>query len=286
MYLDSWIRYLETERRFSPLTVRVYADDVTALESYLQGGEAAFATFSELRSYIMVMVERGDNPRSINRHIAALKSYFKYLMRTQKIDKNPTLKLRSLPIESRLPEFISQKKNAELMIALDDDDNQRDALIVMLLYTTGMRRAELVSLTTDDIDIAQRKIRVTGKGSKQREIPLLSEICDRLEQYLQNNIWKGEKKHLFLTKKSEPIGVNEVYRVVRRVLSSAGVQGKQSPHTLRHTFATHLMAEGAPLRSIQELLGHNSLGTTQIYTHNTIEKLKESYNRAHPRAKE
>lgn len=290
MYKREWKNYLESELRYSPLTVRAYTDDLAAFKFYLKETDPSQATFSDLRSYIMSLVERGDNPRSTNRHRSSLKSYFKYLTRSGIITINPTLKLRALPIQHKLPEFISRPKGEKLFSELtttheeNDPEDERNDMIVLLLYTTGIRRAELASLTTDSIDLEQKKIRVIGKGSKEREIPLLNEVCKLLERYLQN-ICKNEKKHLFLTKQNKPITHNQIYEVVKKVLTRAGIQGKQTPHTLRHTFATHLMAGGASIKSIQELLGHSSLSSTEIYTHNTIETLKESYNRAHPRAK-
>lgn len=295
MYTDRWRAYLSAERRFSPLTVRAYVDDLVAFEQYLTqseyDGDVSQATFADIRSYVMRMVERGDNPRSVNRRMAALKSYYQYLLRNGLITSNPTIKLHTLPIESRLPEFIPRKQCRELVAKAQDEDeeddpiHQRNLLIVMLLYTTGIRRAELSTLRVENVDIDQQKIRVMGKGAKEREIPLREEVCELLERYLQKNIWITEKKYLFLTKKSEPITVNGIYTAVRSVLKEFGTQGRQSPHVLRHTFATQLMSEGAPLRSIQELLGHKSLNSTQVYTHNTIESLKQSYNKAHPRAK-
>lgn len=295
MYTDRWRAYLSAERRFSPLTVRAYVDDLVAFEQYLiqseYDGDVSQATFADIRSYVMRMVERGDNPRSVNRRMAALKSYYQYLLRSCLITSNPTIKLHTLPIESRLPEFIPRKQCRELVARAQDMDeeddpiHQRNLLIVMLLYTTGIRRAELSTLRVENVDLEQQKIRVMGKGAKEREIPLREEVCELLERYLQKYIWITEKKYLFLTKKSEPITVSGIYTAVRSVLKEVGTQGRQSPHVLRHTFATQLMSEGAPLKSIQELLGHKSLNSTQIYTHNTIESLKQSYNKAHPRAK-
>lgn len=289
VYHQQWINYLAAERRYSPLTVRAYDEDLQAFEKYIDNDTPQQATFADLRGYIMLSVERGDNPKSINRHLSALKSFFTYLVRSGVITKNPTLKLTTLPQQTRLPEFITDKNCEKLIKSLmewtDDPIERRNAMIVLLLYSTGIRRAELVSLTIENIDLGQQKIRLIGKGQKEREIPLLEQVCKILEQYLLNNIWKTEKKHLFLTKNSEPITVNDVYLIVVKVLKLAGIQGRQSPHTLRHTFATALMKHGAPIKSVQELLGHSSLSSTQVYTHNTIDFLKESYLKAHPRAR-
>lgn len=291
--INGWKYYLEAERRYSPLTVDAYIDDLAVFIKYTECEEfnPAAVSFTDVRSYVMSLVERGDSPRSTNRHIAALKSFFKYLQRNNVIIVNPTSKIKSLKLPSTLPEFISERQSQQLFehllesAAKHEGTESRNALIVLLLYTTGMRRAELASLTCDRIDIPQRKIRVMGKGSKEREIPLLDNICELLEHYLQENSCKTEEKYLFLTEQSRPINTNDIYIIVSSTLRAAGILGRVNPHTLRHSFATHMMSHGAELTSIQKLLGHSSIASTQIYTHNTIETLKASYQNAHPRAK-
>lgn len=290
--IECWAQYLTAERRFSPLTVRAYTDDLKAFADYLEGVDPVQAEFSDLRSYVMIQVERGDNPRSINRHVSALRSFFRFLVRSGAIERDPTTRLRTLPEQHNLPEFISQKQIEPIVRHLtewsDDPIEQRNSLIVLLLFTTGMRRAELAGLKSSNVDLAQQKIRIIGKGSKEREIPLMPIVCKILERFLQtkdaNKICENHENFVFLSQKGEAISTDEVYRVVSKILKEAGVQGKHSPHILRHTFATLLMNNQAPLRSIQELMGHKSLSSTQIYTHNTIERLKESYSKAHPRA--
>lgn len=289
-YINQYLNYLQAERRSSPLTLRAYGDDLRFFTTYLDRElDPREVTLSELRSYVMTLVERGDSPRSTNRHIAALRSFFRYWVRQGVIENNPALKLRSLPIASSLPDFIDEPTMERLLKQLlepqADFEHEQQSLIVLLLATTGIRRAELASLTIDRIDTLQQVITVKGKGSKERMIPLMDCVAIKMEQYLRTNIWEFEKKELFLTTKQQPITVEYIYRVVHQVLREAGVQGKCSPHTLRHSFATHLLANNAKIFSVQQLLGHSSIASTQIYTHNTIERLKDSYNKAHPRAR-
>lgn len=291
--LTDFENYLLGQRRYSSNTARAYISDLEAFIAYIeQAGEESFApqniTFSDLRSYVMVMVERGDSTRSVNRHIASLKSFFRLMLRQGEIEHNPTLRLHTLKTAATLPDFIPADKMSEITRALlepsDDYQTERDSLVVLLLYSTGIRREELSTITEDDIDLSASTIKIHGKGNKERIVPLLDAVREKLEHFLRINICKTEKKHLFLTNKSEPMTGECVYTIVRRKLSEMGLTGKLNPHRLRHTFATHLLAHGAAIKSIQELLGHASLASTQIYTHNTIEALKQSYIKAHPRA--
>ena len=297
-YVNQFKGYLGSERRFSPLTVRAYIDDVEAFLEYLETDDDCFdpstVDVSDLRSWVMFMVERGDSPRSVNRRMSSLKSFFRFMMRTGAVLENPARKLRSLPAASDLPQFVPRDGMHELIARLmepsEDYPSERDALVVLMLYGTGMRRAELASLTVERTDISDGVIRVTGKGDRERIVPLAPKLRKRLEWYLyvknEKIVCAADKNFLFLSNRGGRLSEGAVYRIVIRILGDAGVQGKRSPHVLRHTFATHLLGEGADIRAIQELLGHSSLGSTQIYTHNTIEKIKESYRKAHPRAKE
>ena len=297
-YVDQFKGYLGSERRFSPLTVRAYTDDVLAFMEYAGTDPGEFdpreVIASDLRSWVMLMVERGDSARSVNRRISSLKSFFRYMMRIGAADDNPAAKLRSLSTGSNLPHFVSHDSMHSLIERLldpsEDYPGERDALVILMLYGTGMRRAELSSLTAESLDMADGTIRVRGKGDRERMIPLVPKLRERLEWYLhvkkREIVCTADKNYLFLSNRGDRLTEGAVYRIVTRILGDAGVQGKRSPHVLRHTFATHLMGAGAGIRTIQELLGHSSLSSTQIYTHNTIEKIKESYRKAHPRARE
>jgi len=297
-YIDQFKNYLGSERRFSPLTVRAYCNDIKDFARYAEMPEDEFdprkVESADLRSWVMLMVERGDSPRSVNRRVSSLKAFFRYLIRQQILTDNPASKIHSLPTAARLPQFVPHDNMHRLVERLlegsDDYPAERDSLVVLLLYATGMRRAELSSLTLERLDLDSRTVRVRGKGDRERVIPLVPKICDRLEWYLtvknRDIICRADKNYLFLSNRGDKLGESSIYCIVTRILGGAGVQGKRSPHILRHTFATHLLGEGAQIRAIQELLGHSSLSSTQIYTHNTIEKIKESYRNAHPRAKE
>lgn len=293
---EQFLSYMESERRASPRTIATYRQDIDRFLRYIEQSEAEFdpvqVTTNDLRSWVMIQMERKVAVGSINRNLSTLRSLFRYLMRQEIVTSNPALRIRPLKTGIRLPHFVEQSRMKELTDILsepsEDYTTERNAVIILLLYACGLRRSEITILTTDSLNIAEKTLRVTGKGAKQRMIPIPDPMAKRLEHYLmvrnsEKICYSGEKS-LFLSNKFKPIQVHTIYNLVREHLRMAGVQGKQSPHVLRHTFATHLMQQGASIRSVQQLLGHESLAATQIYTHNTIEKLKESYDKAHPRA--
>lgn len=290
-YIEQFAIWLGSVRRLSPHTLEAYVGDLRALDEYTDHSPVEQITRPVLRSYTMMMVERGDKPSSINRRITAIRTFFRYLKKMEIVKANPTLGLHPLPTAKPLPKFIDQSKvrqMVEYMFRQDQTPEQlRDSLVVVLLYTTGIRRAELSTLTLDHIDLTQKTIEVTGKGQKTRKIPLLDSVIELLERYLllknEKNICNSQNNYLLLTNKEKQLDVNSIYSIVRRELTICGVQGQKSPHILRHTFASHLMQQGASVRTIQELLGHSSLDSTQIYAHNTIQQLKEVYALAHPR---
>ena len=246
----------------------------------------------DIRGWVMRNVEAGIATGSVNRKISTLRSFFRYLVREGVVTHNPVRDIRALRGGRHLPVFVEQSRMAQLVRILEEPSDQfpieRDLMVVLLLYACGLRRSELSSLTLSSLDLAERTLRVMGKGSKERAVPILPDVAARLEHYLQirkqENICEEDKNFLFLTNKGKRLSPMGVYTIVRKYLSTAGVQGKRSPHVLRHTFATHLMQHGASVRVVQQLLGHASLAATQIYTHNTIESLRETYNNAHPRA--
>lgn len=288
-YIEKFRGYLQAELMRSPLTVRAYIDDITAFENYLSGALALqSATYNDVRAYVMVMVERGDSPRSVNRRLSSLRTFFDFLILNDVVQSNPCKKIKALKTERRLPHFVEHSTMERVLDGNELDDEQFCVqMLLKMLYYTGMRRAELVSLDVESIDFAQKTVRFIGKGSKSRIVPLAEPFLADIERYLkirEQKICNCEQKALFLDSKGERIDVNELYRTVKRALTIAGVDGKRSPHILRHTFATRLTEVGVGVRTVQELLGHSSIATTQIYAHNTIETLKESYNKAHPRA--
>jgi integrase/recombinase XerC len=285
------------EKGYSELTIRAYGDDIRRFAAYYGVEEGAFDPRQvhsvDIRSWIMSMSEAGMSPLSINRRISSLRSFYRYLMRQGVVEALPFGKIHFQKKPKRLPIFVEESRMRRVLEAItqptDDFKTERDALIVLLFYATGIRIAELIGLRDEDYSPEGGELRVTGKGDKQRVVPVLGGVRRKIDRYLslRNSeiSCENREKYLFLTDKGKRIGRTAVYEVVTETLGFFGVQGKRSPHVLRHTFATHLLNHGAPIKSIQELLGHADLRTTEIYTHNTIERVKEVYRQAHPRSR-
>lgn len=302
--IEPFIQYIRTERRYSEYTVRSYAHDIRLFIGHMEariGDGAEFdprlVTADDIRTWI---VEDLSSPgklkkSSINKMICSVRAWYRYLRKTGAIERDPFLKTGFLKTASKLPVYIAESKMGNIVHALRDEAEeggfieQRNALIVLLFYSTGIRLAELIGINRNDLSGDMNELRVRGKGDKERIVPLLPAAARRVNDYLtaisRENICDSSQKALFLTKKGKRISRTEVYNVVRQELAKAGIQGKRSPHVLRHTFATHLLDSGADMREIQELLGHSSLNATQIYTHNSIGRLKEVYRSAHPRTR-
>ena len=261
---EAYLAYIERVRRYSPNTVKSYRRDIGMLLDFLGTEEGTFdpslLTADDIREWIVALSESGLKPSSINRMLSACSSFFKYLLREGIVAGNPFAKVSSLKTPALLPSFIPEGRMAALV---------------------GELSAEMEEATEF------RELHVTGKGDRERMVPVVPELRRRLLEYMaaikRDDICKSGEKALFLTEQGRRISRTEVYRIVRGKLTALGVQGKRSPHVLRHTFATHLMNGGADLREIQELLGHGSLNATQVYTHNSIAQLKEVYAGAHPR---
>lgn len=298
--IDSFIRYIERERRLSPHTVKNYRRDLEQLVGFLGVDkgvfDAAAVSPDDLREWVISLSERKLKAASINRMISAGNSFYRYLMKQGVVAKNPFMKLTPMKTPSNLPAYIPESRMNAIVGELSEGSegendfiSSRDALVVLFLYSTGIRLAELTAINCRDLSADYSSLRVTGKGDKQRVLPVVGLLRRKIIEYL--DIIKHEKicisgeKALFLNCKGGRISRTEVYRIVKGQLSLMGVQGKKSPHVLRHTFATHLLNNGADMREIQELLGHSSLKATQVYTHNSIAKLKEVYDTAHPRSK-
>ena len=299
--VEGFISYIEAERRYSPLTVRNYRRDIADFLEFI-GVEAerfdpnAIAR-ADVEEWIIYLFEKRKlKAQSVNRSVATLRSFWKWMLGHGHANRDIVSVISQAKTPSRLPVFVSESRMEDVVALLRDDiatdefERLRDAVIVLLFYTAGLRLAELSNLKIGDISADYRTIRILGKGEKERIVPLIGRMGEILKKYFSQfssqNICIGQKKALILSKKGEPISVRTIQRIVDRKLKGAGIQGKTSPHTLRHTFATHLLNEGADLREIQELLGHSSLKATQVYTHTNIEKLKEVYSTAHPREKE
>ena len=285
--------YLSLEKNYSAHTVTAYVKDLNDFALYASEGyevtDIREVPYSIIRSWIVSMVDKGMTNRSVNRKIASLKSYYKYLLKSKQIEVNPLAKHKSLKTSKKIQVPFSEKEIEDVLDLLADADGfegKRDKLIVELFYSTGMRRAELVNLKCDDVSFEQRTLKVLGKRNKERIIPLLPSVVESINAYLEErNILENVKDpgYLLLSKKGVKIYETLVYRIINSYFSLASEKVKKSPHILRHSFATHLLNEGADLNAVKELLGHSSLASTQVYTHNSIAQLKEVYRNSHPR---
>lgn len=296
--IDKFATYLSKIKHYSPHSVQAYKTDIVQCADYLSSSfdteQAEAVKEVMLRSWITTLMDAQLTASSINRKISAIKSYFRFMQQQGQIQHNPSSELRSLKKAKRLPHFVEEKKMASTQPQATDTlpsdyHSCRNMLIVELLYTTGMRRQELIDLHMHSLQTNKGQLKVMGKRQKERIIPLLPSTLPIIEHYIkvrETFLQEAElhSHYLFLTDKGEQLYPNFVYRLVRKTLSLVTTQDKKSPHILRHSFATHLLNHGAKLNSIKELLGHESLSATQIYTHNSIEKLKNIYQQAHPRA--
>jgi integrase/recombinase XerC len=295
--IDAFLNYLQYEKRYSSKTVESYQTDLLQFFSFIQNefqtDDLTMVKNTIIRSWVVELVNAGNKPSSIKRKISALKSFYKYLQKKAVIKVNPADKINSPKIPERLPKYVEQNRMNELFASPekyfnDTFQGMQDKLIIDVLYSTGMRRQELINLTWADINFGSNQVKVTGKGNKQRLIPVGKELISSLQIFQ-----KLQKEHLmqipfsayvFLTETGNQLYPNHVYRVVKRYIGYCSTVEKKSPHVLRHSFATHMSNNGAKLNDIKELLGHASLASTQVYTHNTIEQLKEIYKIAHPKA--
>jgi len=292
--LDTFIKYLSYEKRYSENTVQAYHRDIRQFlkygsDSYDIEDVKAF-TQSHIRSWIVFMVQNGLSPRSVNRKISAIKSYFSFLKKNGHLNTNPATNARMLKTEKRLPQYLQEDEMRNLLDKLVFEENfkgYRDKLVLETLYITGMRREELISLKDTDVDYSRKVIRIFGKGKKERLMPVSEKFLIEIQKYKQIRDLFFENEvfgSIFVNERGNKMGPKYVYNIVHEYLSMVSKLEKRSPHVLRHSFATHLSNHGAKLNAIKELLGHASLNTTQIYTHNTIEQLKKVYQKSHPKA--
>ena len=293
---EKFLRFLQFEKRYSGHTIVSYKTDLEQFFGYLKKTYSTEnpkdITHFFVRSWIVNLIEAKVTARSVNRKISTLKSFFRFLLKEKIVKHNPMLKIISPKIPKRLPEFIQQDK-LELLFNHTEFGNDyqgiRNRLILELLYGTGMRRAELAGLKDNAIDFSTASIKVTGKRNKERIIPLADSLTGLLKNYLveKNNFLSAcgmQNDFLLLDIHCNAIKAGTIYLVVKKYLSAVTTGKKKSPHLLRHSFATHMLNNGADINAIKELLGHASLAATQVYTHNTIEKLKKIYKQAHPKA--
>lgn len=301
--IELFIGYLLSERRYSTLTARNYRHDV---EQFLAWGEQTTSEGdfellevrpTDVREWIMHLSDGGTmSNASINRAVASIRSMYKFLRRQGIIERDIFAAVSSLRTAQRLPKFVEDGKMVEVVQRVKRDLRSgewlacRNALMILMLYACGLRLAELVAIDLQHFDSGYTALRIRGKGDKERVVPIVEtlrhEIKGYVELFSEQNICKNHENALFLSKRGERISRSDVQRSVARLLRECGVQGKVSPHVLRHTFATHLLNEGADLREIQELMGHSSLRATQVYTHNNIAQLQRAYFASHPHAKD
>lgn len=293
MIRDSFYQHIQFIRRYSVHTVAAYHSDLEQFSAYISATYGVATdqeiSYPMIRSWLASLVDAGVSSRSINRKLSSLKAYFRWLLKEGVRSDNPAAKAAALTIPSRVPVFASV---AEMESVLHPGETagtfalMRDLLVIELLYCTGIRLSELLNLKLSDVDQSALTIKVTGKRNKQRIIPVTSDLLGLINEYIteRNGVTKQPVSELIVTDKGKKAYPVLIYRKVRHYLTLAGVRGVKSPHVLRHTFATHMLNEGADLNAIKELLGHASLAATQVYTHNSVEKLKSIYKLAHPRA--
>jgi integrase/recombinase XerC len=290
---ETFLNYLALERRFSPHTLKAYRNDLLQFLNFL-GNTNCLTSVSEvrhlhIRAWIVEQMQSGQSPRSINRRLSCLKSYFKYLKKRGLLEKDPMQKVAAPRSGKRLPVFVPEAHMAELFRFAEFGPEylpQCRRLILEMLYATGLRRSELIQLKLTDIDLSRMVFRVQGKGGKERLAPLAPYMVDLLEGFLQLRKATFPGNHapwLLLNKSGEQLSPDFVYYTVKKYLSAITTVEQRSPHVLRHSFATHLSNAGAELNAIKELLGHSSLAATQVYMHNSIERLKKVYEQAHPK---
>ncbi|TXE08074.1 tyrosine-type recombinase/integrase [Seonamhaeicola algicola] len=295
MNLAAFTDYLLLEKNYSQLTVNAYNNDIESFSAFVsneyQNSSIDTVNYAQIRRWIVVLVENGMSNQTVNRKISALNTYYKFLLKTESISDNPLSKHKALKTTKKVQIPFSEK---EITTVLDDFYNEndfesvRDKLIIELFYSTGIRRIELVNLKLHNFNFNNKTLKVLGKRNKERFVPLLKPVQQTAKTYLtlrnQLNIIK-DADSFFLTKKGVKIYETLVYRIINSYFSKASSKVKKSPHILRHSFATHLLNQGANINAVKELLGHSSLAATQVYTHNSIAELKKVHIKAHPRSK-
>lgn len=288
----SFLEYLVLERKYSAHTVAAYKNDISSFFEFCKEEckieNLKDVNYSQIRSWIVKLVDDGISNNSINRKISSLKSFYRFLQKTEQTKSNPLAKHKSLKVVKKVQVPFTSKEINKVLDDLEigtDFKSLRDKLIIELFYSTGMRRAELMHLKLASISFQSKTIKVVGKRNKERLIPLIPSVLKTIEEYLiLRKEFAIDTDFLFVTEKGNKVYETLVYRVINNYFSNVSTKVKKSPHILRHSFATHLLNQGADLNSVKELLGHSSLASTQVYTHNSLEKVKQVYNQAHPRS--
>lgn len=295
--MELFFEYLRFEKRYSPHTLLSYQTDLRQFAEYLQVeyelAEPVQADHTLIRGWVVSLMQQELDPRTVNRKIACLRSYYKFLLQTGVAMRNPMLRIKSPKVAKKLPDFVPEDSLNGLLNSFEFPETfagVRDQLVLELLYGTGIRLSELIGIHHDDMSLPGHTVRVTGKGNKQRIVPLNPTLLGVLDKYLaqkQQEFGTADnvRRALLVTDKGDPLYEKFVYRTVKHYLSQiTTASSQQHPHVLRHSFATHLLSKGADLNAIKELLGHANLAATQVYTHLSIDKLKAVFEQAHPKA--
>jgi integrase/recombinase XerC len=292
---DRFITFIEVEKRYSPHTLLAYTQDLEQFSTFASENYAIaqieLADHQVIRSWFVSLIEAGTTPRTIIRKMSTLKSFFRFAKVNGFSAPNPMLKVTAPKMSKRLPIYIEEEKMDRLITFPQSEDKlteRRNEAILLIFYATGIRLSELIGIRHEDVDLVKGSIRVTGKRNKERIVPIGALVIDHINRYMKlisKSYVQGNKySFLFVTDKGKQLYPKLVYRIVHAWLAQASTNEKLSPHVLRHTFATHMLNDGADLNTIKEILGHSSLAATQVYTHNSITKLKSVYKQAHPRA--
>ena len=291
--VQSFLNFIAFEKRYSKHTLESYQNDLKQFSDFLaenESNEITLASHNDIRSWMVSMMEQKITARSVNRKISALKSFYKFLLKKGEIKKNPVSKVQTPKTSKRLPAFVESTGIDKLMNQIEFPEGYkglRDKLMLELFYGTGMRRTELINLRETDFDTYNSQLKVLGKGNKERIIPIHPQLRTTIKDFIASKktlMEQQQENFLLVDDKGRKMSPSFVYGNVKNYLNLVTTIHKRSPHILRHTFATHLMNNGADINAVKELLGHSSLAATQVYTHNTIEKLKEVYKQAHPKA--
>ena len=295
MLLQSFLDYLLLEKNYSELTIKAYGKDIQSFLDFLKeeykNENLKEVNYAQIRTWIIKMVNQNISNRSINRKISSLNSFFKFLIKTEYIKINPLAKHKALKTSKKVQVPFSEEEINSVLNKIshaDSFEGVRNKLIIELFYATGIRRIELINIKIKNIDLESKTVKILGKRNKERVIPLLNMLVDSIKTYLEKrkSLEKIEDEdYLLLTVKGVKLYETLVYRIINEYFSLASSKVKKSPHILRHSFATHLLNQGAELNAVKELLGHSSLAATQVYTHNSIAELKKVYAKAHPRSK-
>ena len=292
MPINSFLDYLAFEKKYAVHTLTAYKNDLLSFQQFcteeFSQSQIVNVNYSQIRSWIVFLVDNNISNRSINRKISSLKTFYKFLQKTQQIKSSPLVKHQPLKVAKKVQVPFSEKELMQVLDILTEKQNFegiRDKLVVELLYSTGMRRSELIGLQAKDVDLVNETVKVLGKRNKERYIPLLKKVQKTIKQYLKlRGSINTKSSYLLITKSGKKMYNTLVYRIINNYFSTVSSKVKKSPHVIRHSFATHLLNQGADLNAVKELLGHSSLASTQVYTHSSLGKLKEIYNQAHPRS--